>query len=339
MRPALRHATVLLTASILAGPALAQNGEVNVYTYREARMIKPLFDAFTATSGVRVNVVSATAGLEQRIASEGVNSPADILLTVDVGRVQEALALGIVQPFRSATLEQVIPARYRDPDGAWYGVSMRARVVYASGERVAQTAFTYEELADTKWKGRFCVRAGQYMYNNALFAAHVAHHGEAKTEQWLRGLKANLAQKPSGGDREVARDIASGKCDVGLANTYYWALMNNDDPDRKPWAKAAKVVLATFDNGGTHVNLSAALLAKHAPHKALAIQLVEWLASEKAQQMYADVNYEYPLRAGVALNATIAGYGPLKPDALPMADVIRFKKIAADLVDKVGFDQ
>jgi iron(III) transport system substrate-binding protein len=319
-------------------PAMAETGEVNIYTYREAKLVQPLFEAFTKDTGIKVNVISASSGLEQRIASEGANSPADVLLTVDIGRLQDAMNLGIAQPIKSDVLDRIVPAQYRDPAGMWYGISMRARIVYASKERVAQNAFTYEELSDPKWKGKICVRSGQYIYNNALFAAFIAHHGAAKTEDWLRGLKANLARKPSGGDREVARDIAAGTCDIGLANTYYWALMLNREPNRKAWADATKVVLATFKDGGTHVNVSGVVLAKHAPNKANAVKLVEWLVGDKAQHMYADMNYEYPLRAGVDVNPTVAGFGPLKPDTLPIARIAAEKKAASTLVDKVGFD-
>ena len=215
---------------------------------------------------------------------------------------------------------------------------MRARVIYASKDRVKQDTITYEELADPKWKGRICIRSGQHIYNNALFAAYVAHHGGAKAEEWLRGLKANLAQKPSGGDREQARDVAAGKCDIGIGNTYYWALMMNKDPDKKPWAEATKVILPTFAGAGTHVNLSGVLLAKNAPNKANATRLIEWLVGDTAQHIYADANYEYPVRAGVAVNPTIAGYGALKADPLPIAKIAANRKAAATLVDKVGFD-
>ena len=215
---------------------------------------------------------------------------------------------------------------------------MRARVVYASKERVKQDTITYEELADPKWKGKICIRSGQHIYNNALFAAVIAKHGEAKAEEWLRGLKANLAQKPSGGDRETARDVAAGKCDLGIGNTYYWALMNDKETERKPWAEATKVILPTFKDGGTHVNLSGIVLAKNSPNKANATKLIEWLVGEKAQQMYADMNYEYPLLAEIPVNKTIAGYGKLKPDAMPISRIAENKKAAANLVDKVGFD-
>jgi iron(III) transport system substrate-binding protein len=332
--------TAVAASSIIAGagPVLAQSGEVNVYTYRESKLIQPLFEAFTKDTGIKVNVISASSGLEQRIKTEGQNSPADVLLTVDIGRLEDAVQAGITQPIKSEVLDKAIPPQYRDPEGHWYGISARARVVYASKDRAPLTAITYEELADPKWKGKICIRSGQYIYNNALFASYIAHHGEAKAEAWLKGLKANLAQKPSGGDREVARDIMAGKCDIGLANTYYWALMLNNDPDKKPWAEATKVVLATFKDGGTHMNISGAVLAKHAPHKENAIKLIEWLAGDKAQQMYADINYEYPMRAGIAVNPTIAGYGALKADSVPISKIAQHKKAAANLVDKVGFD-
>ncbi len=333
----LAAASAIASVMTMSSAAFAQ-GEVNVYTYRETKLVQPLFDAFTKDTGIKVNVVSASSGLEQRIKAEGANSPADVLLTVDIGRIDEAVKADITQPIKSDALDKTVPAQYRDPDGHWAGISMRARVIYASKDRVKQNTITYEELADPKWKGKICIRSGQHIYNNALFAAYVAHHGEAKAEEWLRGVKANLAQKPSGGDRETARDVAAGKCDIGIGNTYYWALMMNHDADKKPWAEATKVILPTFAGGGTHVNLSGVLLAKNAPNRANAIKLIEWLAGEKAQQIYADANYEYPVRAGVAVNSTIAGYGALKPDTLPISKIAASRKAASTLVDKVGFD-
>ena len=315
----------------------AQSGEVNVYTYREQKLMEPLFERFTRDTGIKVNVVSASSGLEQRIKTEGANSPADILLTVDVGRLEDAVQAGVSQPIKSATLDKVVPAPYRDPEGHWYGISMRARVVYASKDRVAQNAITYEELADPKWKGKICIRSGQHIYNNALIGAVIAKLGDAKAEQWLKGLKANLAQKPSGGDRETARDVAAGKCDLGIGNTYYYPLMQNN-PAQKAWADATKVILPTFKDGGTHVNVSGVVLAKNAPNKANAMKLIEWLVGDTAQQMYADSVFEYPMKAGIAINPQVAAFGTLKPDALPVVKVGQNKKAAANLVDKVGFD-
>lgn len=332
-------ARVSIAALITAAGAAsaAAQGEVNVYTYREQKLIQPLFDAFTKDTGIKVNVVSASSGLEQRIKTEGANSPADVLLTVDIGRLEDAVQAGITQPIKSAVVEKVVPAQYRDPEGHWVGVSMRARVVYASKDRVKQDAITYEELADPKWKGKICIRSGQHIYNNALIGAVVAKQGEAKAEEWLKGLKANLAQKPSGGDRETARDVAAGKCDLGIGNTYYYPLMQNN-PNQKVWADATKVILPTFKDGGTHVNISGVVLAKNAPHKAEAMKLIEWLLGDTAQKMYADSVYEYPLKAGVPVNPAIASFGALKPDTLPIVKIGQNKKAASTLVDRVGFD-
>jgi iron(III) transport system substrate-binding protein len=336
----LHRRTLLLLGAIALMPsaALAQGNEVNVYSYREHKLIQPLLDAFTKDTEIKVNVISASSGLEQRIKTEGANSPADLLLSVDIARLQEAETLGITQAIKSDVVDKAIPAQYRDPSGHWIGLAMRARVVYASKERVPQNAINYEDLADPKWKGRICIRSGQHQYNNALFAAYIVHYGEAKAEEYLKAFKQNLAQKPSGGDREVARDIAAGKCDIGLGNTYYWALMNDKEADKKAWADATKVILPTFRDGGTHVNLSGVVLARHAPNKANALKLIEWLTGEHAQHLYADMNYEYPLRAGIPVNRTIAAYGTLNADKIPLADVANKKKAAANLVDKVGFD-
>ncbi len=338
MKARLLQIAPLAIAAAVASSAAQAQGQLNLYSYREAKLIQPLLDSFTKDTGIKVNLISASSGLDQRIKSEGEKSPADALLTVDIGRLEDAVRAGVTQPIKSAELDKVIPAQYRDPEGHWYAVAARARVVYASKERVKQNAITYEELAEPKWKGKICIRSGQHMYNNALFAHVVAKFGAAKAEEWLKGLKANLAQKPSGGDRETARDIAAGKCDLGIANTYYWALMNDQDPDKKPWADATKVILPTFQGGGTHVNVTGVVLTKHAPNKANAMKFIEWMVTPKAQEMFANMTYEYPLRAGVPINKTIAAYGTLKPDPTPIAQIAQHKKTAATLVDKIGFN-
>jgi iron(III) transport system substrate-binding protein len=336
----LLNLTALAAAGALcaAATATAAANEVNIYSYRESKLVQPLFEAFTKDTGIKVNVISASSGLEQRIKAEGGNSPADVLLTVDIARLEAAVESGITQALNSKMVEEVVPVAYRDPNGQWTAAAMRARVVYASKVRVPQTSITYEELADPKWKGKICIRSGQHMYNNALFAAVIAKHGEAKAEEWLKGLKANLAQKPSGGDRETARDIAAGKCDLGIGNTYYWALMNDKDADKKPWADATKVILPTFQGGGTHVNVSGVALIKTAPNKANGVKFIEWMVGAQAQPMHADMTYEYPIRTGVPINKTIAGYGALQADPMPLSQVAANRKKASALVDKVGFD-
>ncbi len=312
--------------------------EVNLYTAREPALIKPVLDAFTADTGVKVNVIFAQNGLEERVAAEGANSPADLLLSVDVSRLVQAVEMGITQPMVTPALTAAVPANLRDAGGQWYAATVRARVIYASKERVRETTMTYEDLADPKWRGKFCSRDGQNAYNTSLIAGAIARMGEPKAEEWLKGLKANLAKKPSGGDRDVAKDIASGQCDVGIGNTYYIGLMLNREPERKPWADAVKVILPTFKDGGTHVNISGFALAKHAPNRVSAVRLAEWLVGEKAQSLYARQNFENPVRAGVELDPTVASFGKLNADTTPLVEVAKNRKAASQLVDKVGFN-
>jgi iron(III) transport system substrate-binding protein len=333
-----RPCMTALAGALLILPAVAQAQSVNLYTAREPALIKPVLDAFTTDTGIKVNVVFAQNGLEERIAAEGANSPADLLLTVDVSKLVQATEMGITQKINSPALDAAVPAAYRDAGGQWYAATLRARVVYASKERVKQDAITYEDLADPKWKGKICIRDGQNAYNTSLFAAAVARMGPARAEEWLKGIKANLAKKPSGGDREVAKDIAAGQCDIGIGNTYYMGLMLNREPERKAWADAVRVIYPTFVGGGSHVNISGFALAKHAPNRAEAVKLAEWLVGDKAQALYARQNFEHPVRSGVALDPTVQSFGELKPDSTPLAEVAKNRKTASDLVDKVGFN-
>jgi iron(III) transport system substrate-binding protein len=324
-------------AAFLAGaPAFAQ--EVNVYSSREPALLKPVLDAFTAETGVKVNVVFAQQGIEERIASEGANSPADLLLTVDVSKLVQAREMGLTQPLGSAAIAANVPAHLRDADGHWSAATLRARVFYVSRDRVQDSALTYEDLGDPRWKGKVCIRDGQNAYNTALFAHVAAKLGPAKAEDWLKGVKANLAKKPSGGDRDVAKDIAAGQCDIGIANTYYYGLMLNREADRKPWAEAVRVVMPTFRDGGTHVNVSGFALMKSAPNKANALRLAEWLVGDKAQSLYARQNFEHPVKAGVELDPTVKALGELKPDATPLKDIAANRKLASELVEKVTFN-
>jgi iron(III) transport system substrate-binding protein len=327
----------LLAAS--ASPALAQ-GEVNIYSYREPQLIDPLLKAFSDKTGIKANIVYAAAGLNERLAAEGQNSPADLLFTVDAGRLSEAKDAGLTQPVDDAALKAAIPAQFRDPGNHWFGLTMRSRVVYASRERVKQDTITYEELADPKWKGKLCVRSGQHVYNTSLIATIIAHKGEAAAEAWLKGVKANLAHKPAGGDREQARDIHSGKCDIALGNTYYLALMatNEKNPEQKEWGKAIKPLFPNANDRGSHVNISGMALAKHAPNKANALKLMQFLASEEAQKIYATANNEYPVNPKVQPSEIVQSWGTLKADRLPLDNIAKYRKKASELVDKVNFD-
>lgn len=340
-RPAaFTYSLLAISASALLPQSAWAAGEVNVYSYREPGLIKPLTDAFTKQTGIKVNVVYAKDGLIERLAAEGANSPADVLLTVDIGRLNDAKEKGISQPIQSKQVDEVIPAGYRDPEGAWVGLSQRARVVYASNERVKQDAITYAELADPKWKGKICMRSGQHTYNVGLLASIVAHEGEEKAMKWAEGVKNNLARKPAGGDRDQVKAIYAGECDIAIGNTYYMAAMETSDkPEQREWAKSVRLLFPNANDRGTHVNVSGAVLAKNAPHKDDAMKLIEFLTSHEGQKIYAEQVNEYPLDAAVPTSERVKAWGALKPDTLPLADVVKNRKKASEIMDKVGFDQ
>lgn len=334
---ALAGAATLAAAAFF--PASAAD-EVNIYSYREPGLIKPLLDAFTEKTGIATNVVFAKKGLVERVLAEGQNSPVDVVLTVDIKRLAEAEEKGISQPVTSESVKSNIPETYRDPDGHWIGLSQRARLVYASKERVKQDSITYEELADPKWKGRICARSGQHPYNIALLASMVAHHGEAKAEEWARGVKNNLARKPAGGDRDQAKSIYSGECDIAIGNSYYMAAMQTNDqkPEQKEWANSIKLLFPNAEGRGTHVNIAGAVLAKHAPHKDAGVKLIEFLASDEGQKIYAEIVNEYPLKDGVPVSDRVASWGELKADKLPIEDIAKHSAKASEIMDKVQFD-
>lgn len=327
------------------GLALCASGavaaEVNLYTTREPGLIRPLLDAYTAKSGVTVNTVFVEKGLAERVAAEGERAKADVLMTVDIGNLVDIVDRGLAQPVRSATLDAAVPAALRDAEGRWFALSTRARVAYADAkDQATLAALRYEDLADPKWKGRLCLRSGQHPYNTALISHFLVKHGPEKTEAWLRGVKANLARKPAGGDRDVARDILAETCELGLGNSYYVGLMRSGrgGPEQQKWGEAIKVVLPTFEGGGTHVNVSGAAVAKNAPNRDEAVKLLEYLVSDEAQGLYAKTDYEYPVKAGAPVDPLLAALGPLSIDPTPLAEIARNRKAASLLVDKVGFD-
>ncbi len=321
-------------------PVAASAAEVHVYSFREPKLMEPLFAAFTAKTGIEVKTVFAKDGLIERIVAEGANSPADVLLTNEFGLLTQARDAGITQPALSPAIEADVPAAYRDPAGHWIGLTRRARVVYASKKRVGQHAITYEELADPKWKGKICARSGQHTYNVALVASMIAHHGAADAETWLKGVKENLARKPSGGDRDQVKAIFAGECDLAIGNTYYMALMatNEKEPEQKDWAAAVKVLFPNAADRGTHVNLTGAALMRNAPGKESGLALIAYLASAEAQTAYAAANHEYPVKDGVAPSDLVQSWGALKPDPIALEEIAKLRRQASELVDKVGFD-
>jgi iron(III) transport system substrate-binding protein len=343
MRASFARASALALFSFVAATAARaeQSGEVNIYSYRQPYLINPLLKEFSDETGIKVNVIYAEKGLIERIQAEDRNSPADVLLTVDIGNLTQAAAAGIAQPISSPTLEAEIPPAYRAEDGQWFGLTRRARVVYASKDRVKQDAITYEELADPKWRGKICIRSGQHVYNVALIASMIAHHGEQWTEEWLKGVKANLARKPAGDDRLQVKGVYAGECDIAIGNTYYMGAMlkNDKEPEQKAWAESVSLLFPNSGDRGTHVNVSGAVVAKYAPHKDNAVKLIEFLASDKGQEMYAEVNNEYPVKEGVAWSPLVKSWGDFKADPISLNEIASWRKKASELVDKVGFDE
>ncbi len=321
------------------GETLAlQAAEVNVYSYRQPELVKPLFDAFTAKTGIKVNVAFLNKGMIEKLVAEGKRSPADVVLTVDVARLEAVVRAGVTQPVVSKILDQNIPKNFRDPNNNWFGLTTRARVVFASKERVKPGEITtYEDLASPKWRGRICIRSGMHPYNLALFSAYIAHHGEAATRTWLTGLRDNLARKPQGNDRGQIKAIWSGQCDISLGNTYYMGEMLQK-PDQVVWADAVNIVFPKFEGGGTHVNISGMAMTKAAPHPANALKLMEFLSSGEAQSIYANTNFEYPLLAGAKVSPLVASWGKFTPDNINLGQLAQFRSTALKLVEDVHFD-
>lgn len=330
----LRLSTLALLAASV--PAFAQ--EINVYSHRQPELIQPLVDAFTAETGIKVNVAFVDKGMAERLQAEGDRSPADLVLTVDIARLMQIVDAGVTQAVQSDVLEANIPAELRDPADHWFGLTSRARVVYASKDRVAPgEVTTYEDLASDKWKGRLCTRSGLHDYNIALLGAIITHHDEAYATKWAEGLKANLAKKPDGGDRDQVKAIAAGECDIALGNTYYMGQMLAD-PEQKAWAEAVNIVFPTFESGGTHLNISGVAMTKSAPNHDNALKFMEWLSGDHAQKIYAETNYEFPVKAGVERSELVKSWGEFTPDATPLADIAAARAAALKIMETVDFD-
>ncbi|MEL7469548.1 MAG: Fe(3+) ABC transporter substrate-binding protein [Pseudomonadota bacterium] len=328
--------TLAAMATLVALPALAD--EVNVYSYRQPELIKPLTDAFTEKTGVEVNAVFLRKGLIERLKAEGARSPADLIFTVDISRLAGVVNAGVTQPVESRVLTANIPAEMRDSDNHWFGLTARARVIYASKDRVQDgEVTTYEDLADPKWKGRICIRSGLNAYNLALTSAVIAHHGEEAAKAWLTGIKENLARKPQGNDRAQVKAIWAGECDISIGNTYYMAAMLGKD-EQKPWAESVRIVFPKFKNGGTHMNISGMAMTKSAPNKESAVKLMEFLASAEGQKIYAEINAEYPVLATVKSSDLVESWGTFDRDEISLTEIAANRAASVKLVEETGFD-
>jgi iron(III) transport system substrate-binding protein len=330
-----------LACALTAAPALAQDNVLNLYSSRHYQTDEALYANFTKLTGIKINRIEAGEdALIERIRNEGARSPADVLITVDAGRLWRADQLGLFQPVKSAVLEARIPASFRDPSGDWFGFSMRARAIaYDKAKVKAGEITTYEQLADPRWKGKICSRSGSHIYNLSLMGAMIDHLGEAKAEDWARAVKSNLARDPKGGDTDQIKGVAAGECELAITNTYYWArLARSDKADEKAIADRVGIIMPNQSTWGTHVNISGAGVLKNAPHRDAAIRFLEYLASDEAQRYFADGNNEWPTVPTVQVsNPALATLGQFKHDPLNVAVLGRNQPASQKLYDRVAW--
>ncbi|SOY86262.1 Fe(3+) ABC transporter substrate-binding protein [Cupriavidus taiwanensis] len=331
-------ALALLTLPLAAA---AQEKVLNLYTARHYQTDEALYANFTKQTGIKINRIEGQEDpLLERIRNEGANSPADVFITVDIGRLWRAQQAGVFAPVKSKVLESRIPANYRDPNGEWFGFSARGRVIaYNKAAVKAGDIASYEDLADPKWKGKVCTRSSGHVYNLSLVSSLIAHDGEARTEQWARGVAANLARVPKGGDTDQLKAVAAGECDVAIANTYYIArLLKSTKPEDKAVAEKLGVVWPNQSSQGVHMNVSGGGMLKHAPNKEAAVKFLEYLASDEAQRYFADGNNEWPVVKGVKVNnPVLEALGEFKSDAINVAELGKYQPQAQKLVDRAGF--
>ncbi|MDH0302602.1 MULTISPECIES: extracellular solute-binding protein [unclassified Pseudomonas] len=323
-----------LALTLFGGTAQAAD-EVVVYSSRIDELIKPVFDAYTAKTGTKIKFITdKEAPLMQRIKAEGENGVADLLLTVDAGNLWQAEQMGILQPIKSTIIDQNIPAQYRASSHEWTGLSLRARTIAYSTERVKPSELTtYEALADKNWEGRLCLRTAKKVYNQSLTATLIENHGEAETEKLIKGWVNNLSTDVFSDDTAVLHAIAAGQCDVGIVNTYYYGRLHKEKPDLP-----VKLFWPNQGDRGVHVNLSGIGLTKHAPHPEAAKKLVEWMTGEEAQKLFADINQEFPANPKVKPSAEVAAWGSFKADSIPVEVAGKRQAEAIRLMDRAGWN-
>ena len=335
---------MLLPVSTLSpmtgGIAQVSAQELNIYSYRKPNLLAPFLDAYQAETAVEFNVVHAPKGLVQRLKSEGAGSPADVVLTVDASRIAELAASELLAPMNSPLIDNKVPAHLRAKDGTWTALSTRARVIVASKTRVSEDAIKrVEDLAKPEWKGRLCSRKGSHVYNRALLASLVVHHGETAAEQWAEGYVANLARRPQGNDRAQAKAIHAGECDIALMNTYYFGKMANNDknPEQKDWANSLRIVFFNQEDRGQHINITGGGILKTSKRKDAARKFLEWMVSDQAQKIYAEINYEYPVDSTQAPSPSVAAWGEFKTDALDIEKISAATPTAQMIIDRTGW--
>lgn len=332
--------TSIVAFSFLA-PAFAAE-EVNVYSARKEKLIKPLLDEFTKESGIKVNLLTGKAdALLKKLELEGENTPADVLITTDAGRLHRAKMAGVLQAVESETLIKQIPENLRDPENEWFGLTYRARPIFYVKDKVKpEELSSYEALTDEKWKGRICIRSSNNIYNQSLLASMIAANGEEKTGEWAKAFVKNFARPPKGGDRDQIKAAASGQCDIAVANSYYYAAMLNGKDEKQ---KAAAEKLAIFwpnqveEDRGTHVNVSGGAVTKYAKHKDSAVKLLEFMTTKNAQTWYAEKNGEYPVIAETKPSELLQSWGEFKADSVNLSALGENNALALKLMDKAGW--
>jgi iron(III) transport system substrate-binding protein len=326
-------------AVVLSTSALAN--EVNVYSARKEALIKPLLDKFSAETGIKTNLITAKADkLLTRMINEGRNTPADVFITVDAGRLHRAKEANLLQPINNSTIEKAVPAHLRDSDKLWIGLSQRARVIFYAKDRVKpEELSTYEDLANSKWQKRICIRGSGNIYNQSLVASMIAMNGQAETEKWVSALVGNFARDPKGGDRDQIKAAAAGQCDLAIANTYYYGKMLSSKKDDGQVAAANKmgVFWPNQSDRGVHVNVSGAGIVKYSKNKENAVKLLEYLVGDEAQSWYADVNYEYPVSQTAKVSGLVAKWGNFKSDTLNLSKLGEFNSDAVKTMDRAGW--
>ena len=315
--------------------------EVNVYSARKENLIKPLLDKFSAETGIKTNLITAKADkLLTRMVNEGINTPADVLITTDAGRLYRAKDAGMLQKINSPTVNKLVPSHLRDDDDEWVGLSLRSRVIFYASDRVKpEQLSSYEDLANAKWKKRICIRGSSNIYNQSMVASMIAAKGEAATQEWANGLVANLARKPKGGDRDQIKAAAAGQCDVAIANTYYYGKMldNKKDASQVEAAQKMAVFWPNQNDRGAHVNVSGAGISKHAKNRENAVRLIEFLLNTESQNWYASVNYEYPVVEAVSASDLVASWGNFKSDVVNLSRLGELNAQAVKIMDKAGW--
>ena len=325
---------------ILFGIQRADAKEINIYSYRSPALLEPFTSEYEKQFSIKFNILHAKKGLAQRLEAEGKNSPADVILTVDISRLSELADMNLLKKIESKIIDKNVPSHLRDINKKWVSLSTRARIIGISNKRVNREDIQkIEDLAKPKFKGKICTRKGSHPYNRALLASIIANLGEKKAYSWAEALVSNFARKPKGNDRAQAKAIYSGECDIVLMNTYYFALMkfNEKKPEQKKWAKSTDIIFYNQEDRGQHINVSGAAIAKYSKNSEEALKFIEWLTMPKAQKIYSNINFEYPVNPNVKPDGKIMEWGDFKADKLPISEIAKHSAKAQMIIDKVGW--